>query len=1013
MMLNSMHDERKINNSSTSLAPIIDTHREKFGSKFWRRNNSLANTFYQSNDFLTFWSISVEQRQNYLNIINAYFTHSKATPVNLLVANADFLSMLAMDDTLPGAIIIMDIDEILLEHIENKIAFLREIANKYLLENHDFNELKPLIESFYEQDSDIGLLALQDRQNQLGENHWLANEKNFHKTMEALQIREIFTLNIDLFSEKEQASFAMSLKENNIEVAYVNLTNLGDYSDGSLSQFLQKLPLVENTTLLQWNLHDRGFYRDKYEHYLGYSFSTQAYDAFYGEQLPRHLAWMDCIHLLERFYVGGLLPLEELGQLFELSDEEEQEHTPHNIHHPQFKQTYLETIKVLFQEFTLTYGMNTDEKITREQVVKQFKQTHTNELSKAIMGPVGTSSLLDKEDEERMFSLVDTFKKESIEGIEDLSKHAIKFYRYYNQAQQQDANWTEEDYTNYQQAIHAILLEWSKSINCSNKKLEEEMSVLKAFIQLPARKAIEEHPEYAKYIFETYIRNFKDPMPSKIDEEKYIEYRLECVVMNAFAEQGCLEAINRKLALIEHFIKYADEDSAYLLTPQDLQLFQPDIFLDDYLSEMTERNLAIAFMSIFNWASDLGSVSATNSLKDSYQSRYSDMPFSTDMVVNKLYDKRLEQLVFPQWIELLQKASNLGDAKAAKKLSQFYFCGFYPDFDFSHNLYKVQLLQPDLDMALLYLNHYLEYNNNHRDSYELSALVKLYLKYREYFIENSIHDPDRILKLLIHSFDHASMPAARTEYASAIARHYRDGLTETENLDKRRRMVLKYYDAMLAQDPWSIELDEVTLLYLFGDAELNIEPNVSRAYELTQWFKHSWTAKAILREIVQFSKDSLLDNIKHYLFWTFSRCKYENIFEKHNELSSNLLGLLENGTVNSDRVDITESFVFPEAINEELAREWSEFLDTASKLFDKIWELEHNNMYANYISVSHNINSFHTQPKQQNEIKALKSQYWSCFESQEYANLIQKTYEHFGVELEEHYTSTKTNSNYF
>lgn len=323
------------------------------------RVNVLDQIFYQSNDQVTYWDIPKNVRDRHKkNVIDYLAEHAELKPVNLMVAESDYMSW-SMED-IPGDVIIMDNNKKLLDYIEHLHMFLIKQYELYKSSRTTFLKVKEAFNKFFFE-ANINLpLFLKNRMSAMGARHWLYNEENYIKSMESLLKRNIITLNIDLFNLGETAIFSHLLEKNNFIATYVNLTNLPDYDrNDTLSKFLNVIPVADepDAQLFQWNIHDHGFAKSAghiYHHFLWYSNNVKDYISCFNEIMPACFALQDFYDLLKRkLMIPGINDALERNQVSRLIKNYErlQDWTVHNIDQKALRDNYFVELKVVEVKF--------------------------------------------------------------------------------------------------------------------------------------------------------------------------------------------------------------------------------------------------------------------------------------------------------------------------------------------------------------------------------------------------------------------------------------------------------------------------------------------------------------------------------------------------------------------------------------------------------------------------------------------------------------------------------------
>lgn len=231
--------------------------------------------------------------------------------VNLFVGEADIFSVL---HKIEGDIIICDIDRALLKFIEDQKNYLIDLYKSYKAKKIDFDQVFSRYKAWIDGQADDALGQLEMRMFELGNSHFMDNEKNFNRSMESLQTKNLSILDINLFDTREQDALCSAIKSSKAKVKVFNLTNLPDYDgENKLLHLLNNLPWAEAPHII-WNIHDRGaftkytehfpltkneFYNDPYIHYL-FTASNPAEYRKHVSNRPDFFAKIDVIDCVRR-----------------------------------------------------------------------------------------------------------------------------------------------------------------------------------------------------------------------------------------------------------------------------------------------------------------------------------------------------------------------------------------------------------------------------------------------------------------------------------------------------------------------------------------------------------------------------------------------------------------------------------------------------------------------------------------------------------------------------------------
>ena len=345
-----------------STRPItkIELIKQQFGTLYsthqQKRKNLLQQTFYLSNDQVTYRDIPKSIRDiHQLQVTKCLEKHKNLNPVNLMVADGDYLSW-SMEG-IPGDIIILDNSEKLLQHIEERHQFLLDQYEDYQAKKCNFAEVKDNLQDLLFKVDEHLPDFFNNRMSAIGPSHWLYNEENYKRCMQGILKRKLVTLNIDLFNLNEINSFGNLLEKYDCIVTYLNLTNLPDYdTQDTLSKLITVLPVAEEkqACLYQWNIHDHGFNASLYDHYLWFSHTVSDYKRCFDTVMPAYFASKDFYDfLLEKIQIDGAMRALKSHGFYRwyVSYLKFTNKSVHCIVQQQFKSQYFIELKKLEEEF--------------------------------------------------------------------------------------------------------------------------------------------------------------------------------------------------------------------------------------------------------------------------------------------------------------------------------------------------------------------------------------------------------------------------------------------------------------------------------------------------------------------------------------------------------------------------------------------------------------------------------------------------------------------------------------
>jgi hypothetical protein len=179
----------------------------------------------------------------------------KVKNIGIVVGNGYILSLLP--DLLVSDVLLVDIEPA----VHYFILFLKDL----ILNTHakDFQQLrediKHSINEYCEKNKKYRLLTddetLESEINALGSKHFLFSEERFNQCKQALAGKDLIPIKLNLLDYKSVSKFSVALKEDNINVSFINITNVSDYDRYRiLYHNLSCLPLAKNFMVVSTSL---------------------------------------------------------------------------------------------------------------------------------------------------------------------------------------------------------------------------------------------------------------------------------------------------------------------------------------------------------------------------------------------------------------------------------------------------------------------------------------------------------------------------------------------------------------------------------------------------------------------------------------------------------------------------------------------------------------------------------------------------------------------------------------
>lgn len=102
--------------------------------------------------------------------------------------------------------------------------------------------------------------GLQREIKDLGQKHFLSSEKRFQECKEAVRKKQLLMAAVDLRDQTYLTKLAYSMKEQNAEVTFANLTNVWEHAGNGLADALPRLPFHSQAVIL----HSSRAYTDRF-----------------------------------------------------------------------------------------------------------------------------------------------------------------------------------------------------------------------------------------------------------------------------------------------------------------------------------------------------------------------------------------------------------------------------------------------------------------------------------------------------------------------------------------------------------------------------------------------------------------------------------------------------------------------------------------------------------------------------------------------------------------------------